>query len=316
LHTITVGHATELYNRWEYSAGGWTRTGGVTDEDIGIDLSGTNYHGTLVVDSNSVVWVLYWDTTNRVLKTRYRSGGSWAAGPDIADSDLAMANSRVAVSAWTDDDGDPGIICAYGYQTGGVNSWQCAYRKDSASLAASWTLEDIEDPVAAGTPDNHVSIQTCVFSGDTESTVIVAVKNSLNEIWVFRRPPGGGTWGTDSAFGDGVGSPDYTRPRVTIDATNKEVYVSATVVTSPVRLEYAKSIANGTLAFGSIVTAIEDDGAGTFDTNHVAPQSPVTSSTGLLYAADRTGGVVWWNILTIAGASGGGKPWNYYAQAS
>lgn len=286
LHVLRMrASGADLYDCWLYQSGtnSWTTSGGVAGESTGATVTGVQY-SNIAVDSNGVVWMVYNSGGN--FDSQYRSGGSWSAGPRVA----AGGVQTPAMCAFIDSAGDPCIGALV--VVSGSPSLRWYWRKDSDSAAAAWSYEDL---ATGGSYDDHVSVQAYVFSGDTASTICTVNKNGVNnQINAYMRRADGVWVSATNIF-----SVDRTRPRVVIDATNKKFYVVAPFVGGAVRS--VVSDISSSLSFGSETVVVDPDAAGTGQ-DCGAPQSPVTSTTGLMVFGEATASTPWWNLLTIASA--------------
>jgi len=202
-----------------------------------------------------------------------------------------------AISRFWDASGNPGVCIAYAYRDGaGVEGYRFAYRLDSDAHNAAWTIETIVSSPTRGV-DGHLDIQSAVLSGDTAATVWMANKGVLDGIFFYRRSPSG-SWSAQSAL-----YASWTRPRVCIDTTNSNVYLSGHAV-GDVRLQYHYLDARTnpvTSSPPSALTLIEDNGTNTTGNDHDSPCHPVNSSSGYMVGTIFSTTGHWWNKLTIAG---------------
>jgi hypothetical protein len=311
LHVLVI-HTTEYYDQWTYNSGTGLWSQAVNNENVGITMSGGNPERvSLAVDSNGVIWVVYFDSSDSFkLKTRYRSGGSWSDGP-VLESTGSVDRQGVDVIAWSDE-GTPSIGAAYTYDDGTNPAvWKFAYRPDSASLSASWTYETIEEHSI----DNHISIAAGTVGGGDGSTLVVVGKDGDDVLLVWRRPPGSAWDARVQITGGGTG---YTgsRPKVVIDETNQEVYVVYGNTTSGVANIFAsvyQCMPVADIQVATQVTVLEADSPSVGDFSEpTVPAHAVNGTTGLLIAAfgpeveEEAGTGAWWNILPITAPPGGG----------
>lgn len=293
LHVIAMHGSSSLYSQYGYNSGTNDWDEDVYQQSIGTDIE---FRGGLVVDSNGLPWIAYFDATNAI-KTVYRSaGGVWTAGGDIRVARGTDGTQRVSNGIRWNDAGAASIGFAYTDEDT-TEAVMFAYRADADTLSDAWTVETVTDSLYQA--DDHVAIAVGNFGTDTTSTIIVAAKSGGGTLGndnyhSIRRDPDG-TWDAKN-----IELPKFTRMQIAIDETNEEVYVFYSA-NSDTNIVYQKSTASGTLSWGSAVVVIEDDGVNTFFTDVSTTNGiPVTSSTGLLVMGAISGGHTWWNIIPIA----------------
>ena len=287
-------HSTPKYGVLTYSSAlnnwavGWVPPLSSGGQSSGV--AGTMPSGGFAVDSNGVVWCVFYATLT--LQTRYLSGGTWTAGPTIESvAIITRGDSRVAVGTATIG-GVASVYCAYSYSTGvgGVGEWRFAYRADSAALGAAWTQETIDTTQQI---DDHISVASVVQSGNSNSTIVVIGKDDANDILGWTRNASG-TWAAVVKVATTI-----TRPRAVIDASNEVVYVFFTngsgdddtinYVTSPLP----------TLSWSAAAIAI-DNGTAVADLNDaITPNHTCTYLTDLMMGCTQNSIGVWWKLFDL-----------------
>lgn len=288
LHLLRMHGSTPYYSEYDYSGGTYTKNATVGDTAATGLTDATN--GCIVVDGTDQVF-MFKIIVGTGLVVRYSTNANRTTFSDLTlDSNCnSTANARPAACVW-------GTTAKIGvlYQDTVNNKLRFAYHLDSDGDAiGNWTFEDVD---ASITCDNHTSVQAL------DDVVIAVIKNTANDISVYRRS--GGSW---SANTDIQPDANVSRPIAVIDETNSEVYVFYMDITTGVRgIAYKKSSITGALSFGSATKVIEDT---TISANMWDVQSThnlVNSTTGLMVIAQNTVATDnWWNKLTIAAAAAG-----------
>lgn len=307
LHTyFQIASATNnpRYNRFSYSlsSGEWTNE--VPDQDPGFMPATSTFSGEklgIVVDSNEVVWLVYYHDTDNVLTSRYRTiGGAWTAGPDLRTlsdgTEPGQGETAINIVKWRDDSGNDAIGAFFTWD----QDYGFAYRADADSLSASWTYELAYDGLTApiGSIDNHGHCVAYRREGDATSRVCVVLKNGAGPDIFAGVRNASGNWGPLKEAG--VPLQGHTECSLIVDATNDEIYVFYVDSSGPSQNQVWFDKADvATLSFsGTDTVALEDaalSGKGFVNT----PQHAVTSKTNLRFTATWDGTNKGWNEFLI-----------------
>jgi len=297
--------ATPRYNRFVYNSGTDDWTNQVLNEDPGsMPVDEKGFHHSMVVDSNEVAWIIFYDFANNIIDTRYRTiAGSWTDGPSVRTTgdgpEPAEAAAAIQVIKWKDDDGVDAIGVLFTWD----NDWGFAYRKDSAALTASWTFEIAYDGATTEVIDNHLYCMAYESGSETTSRVCLALKNGSGGTDIFCGVrSAAGSW--SSLVEVGVTANGHTRPSLAIDKTNDEVYVFYIDSGTTSSVYYDKSD-TGSLSFNGTDTVVLEDAAASDEKDWTAvPMHPVDSTSNLRICTRWNATNGGWNELSIAGVVG------------
>lgn len=295
LHVLAFHPSVPQYDEWDFNTGTNDWTNSVANEAPGVPGAAltdvANMRGSIGVDASGVPWIAFYDTTDNLLKVRSRTGGTWGNTVTIEATASTTTGVRIDINRWSDDAGAAGMCILYNWGISGGDEWRFAYRKDTDAVTASWTTETANNTI---TDDDHISMQTLKLGADTTSTIVAAIKDVGDEIYVLKRNSSG-TWSATSAIRNNA-----TRPGLCLDGENEDVYVfwPDSTGSTGTSVNYRKGDI-ATLTFDAEQKILSLDGVATFSNNLSVQHLPATDASDL-YVLSQSGGDVWWNRIEIA----------------